>query len=136
MRPNRVRMPSGAFGFTLTRLHARYSKDTLGEDLVFKAASPIVGGRESRSAQGELEHGATPASINNFQGRYAIRHAWGGPITCKEPKRGIWGGPPSYVKAEGGGSPKAALDLAFATRDAKLPEFLRAKAEPVGPAIR
>ncbi len=131
-RPIRVRMPPGMFGFTLTRLHARYSKDTLGEDLVFKAAPPIAGGRENRSADGTLEHGAVSSPVNNFQGRYAIRHPWGGPITCKEPKRGIWGGPPAYVKAEQGGSPKPALDLAFAKRDAKLPEFLRAEVPELG----
>jgi hypothetical protein len=34
-----------AMGFVLTRLHARYGK-TVTEDLVFKAAEPIVGGRE------------------------------------------------------------------------------------------
>ncbi|MCA9687416.1 MAG: DUF2330 domain-containing protein, partial [Myxococcales bacterium] len=32
--------------FVLTRLHARYNKDSLGEDLVFQAAPAIVGGRE------------------------------------------------------------------------------------------
>jgi hypothetical protein len=31
------------WGFVLTRLHARYTKDNLGEDLVFKAAPPIYG---------------------------------------------------------------------------------------------
>jgi hypothetical protein len=30
--------------FVLTRLHARYHKDALGEDLVFRAAPPIMGG--------------------------------------------------------------------------------------------
>ena len=35
-------------GFVLTRLHARYSRDSLGEDLVFRAAPPIQGGREVR----------------------------------------------------------------------------------------
>ena len=38
-----------------------------------------------RGAQQQLEHGATPADYNNFQGRYAIRHAWTGPIACASP---------------------------------------------------
>ncbi len=100
-------------GWTLTRLHARYSKDSLGEDIVFRAASPITGGREVRDARGNLEHGAQKAGINNFQGRYAIRHPWTGKIACTDPKRGIWGGPPGGQLTK----PTAAKDLAFAPRD-------------------
>ncbi len=113
-----VRGPST--GFVLTRLHARYDKENLGEDLVFRAAAGIAGGREVRASGGELEHGSVPSAVNNFQGRYAIRHAWGGPVLCKEPRRGVWGGPP-------GGAPKAspAKDLAFAPRDAKLASYVR-----------
>jgi hypothetical protein len=100
-------------GFVVTRLHARYSKEALGEDLVFRAAPPIAGGREQRSGpNGALEHGAASSGVNNFQGRYAIRHPWKGPIACKDPRRGIWGGPP------GGGQPRPtpAVNLAFAPR--------------------
>jgi hypothetical protein len=102
----------GGGGFTMTRLHARYAKDSLGEDLVFRTAEPITGGREVRDGKGALEHGFTTASTNNFQGRYAIRHPWTGAITCKDPQRGIWGGPPN------GGSPniKPAVGTAFAPR--------------------
>jgi MYXO-CTERM domain-containing protein len=113
--------------FTVTRLHARYTKEALGEDLVFKTASPITGGREVRVGSGELEHGATTASVNNFQGRYAIRHAWTGPITCKNPRRGLWGGPPyGTPMAGGGGGVKAAKDTAFAPRGkVQLASFVR-----------
>src|SRR5262249_33462883 len=83
-------MPSG---FVLTRLHARYTKESLGEDLVFQEAQAITGGREVRNANQELEHGSAPGSYNNFQGRYAIRHPWTGPIACANPRRGKWGGP-------------------------------------------
>ena len=84
----------GAWDWVVTRLHARYSKDTLGEDIVFRAAPPIVGGREVRGADDKLESGATPSGTNNFQGRYAIRHPWTGPVKCASPQRGVWGGPP------------------------------------------
>ncbi len=102
--------------FVLTRLHARYSKD-LDQDLVFKTAEPISGGREVPGPNGKLEEGAQPASYNNFQGRYAIRHAWTGAINCANPVRGRWGGPPS----QGGDMtapppPRAALETAFAPR--------------------
>jgi hypothetical protein len=110
-------------GFTLTRLHARYTKDALGDDLVFKQAHAITGGREWRGEGGKLEHGAKQGGINNFQGRYAIRHPWKGEIACKEPRRGIWGGPPQGVKAA---ETKPATNLAFAARGKlDLPSMLR-----------
>ena len=97
--------------YTLTRLHARYGKADMNDDLRFRAAKPIQGGRENWSAKG-LEYGATPSSTNNFQGRYAIRHWWTGPIACKNPQRGVWGGPP-----DGGyRQPIAASKLAYAPR--------------------
>jgi hypothetical protein len=105
--------PGFGMDFVLTRLHARYGKD-LKDDLVFRAAPPIVGGREFVQAGGKLEEGAQSSSINNFQGRYAIRHRWTGAITCAKPRRGIWGGPPGRVQP----MPQPALNLAFAPRGA------------------
>jgi len=110
----------GFFGGTshpviLTRLHARYDATTLGEDLVFRAASPVVGGREFVTGKdGGIEKGAAPAGYNNFQARYAIRHLWKGPIACKSPKRGVWGGPPAGEV--GTTKPAAATGLAAAPR--------------------
>ena len=113
----------GGGGFVLTRLHARYKKDSLGEDLVFQAAPPIAGGRERMGADGEVEQGSVPTSTNNFQARYAIRHSWKGPIECDNPRRGRWGGPP---KGETGSTqPRAASNLGFAPpKEAKLATFL------------
>lgn len=111
-RPGRRRVFGSPGAFVLTRLHARYDKNDLGEDLVFREAGPIAGGREHIVSEGKLEEGATESYMNNFQGRYAMRHEWEGPIECENPIRGRWGGPP-------GGSnpaPKPALDLAFAAR--------------------
>jgi hypothetical protein len=81
--------------FVITRLHARYSKDSLGDDLFFRPATPIVGGREFLQDGHKLEQGARPDSQNNFQARYIIRHPWTGPIACAHPQRGMWGGPPN-----------------------------------------
>ncbi|HUQ02009.1 MAG TPA: DUF2330 domain-containing protein, partial [Kofleriaceae bacterium] len=114
--------PYEGWDLVLTRLHARYGK-AITDDLVFKKADPIVGGREFLAANGKLEERSQPAGQNNFQARYAIRHEWTGNITCKDPKRGRWGGPPSGV---GGGGVKPALDLAFAPRGkAALPTLVR-----------
>jgi MYXO-CTERM domain-containing protein len=99
--------------FVLTRLHYRYEEDGLGEDLAFRVAEPIVGGREMRDNAGALEKDAQPAPANNFQGRYAIRHPWEGPIECDEPIRGVWGGPPEAV---GTTTPRAATGTATAPR--------------------
>ena len=43
-----------------------------------------------------------------------ILHRWDKPLSCNQPHRGTWGGPPN----DGSGNPKveAALDLAFAPR--------------------
>ncbi|MDP1830406.1 MAG: DUF2330 domain-containing protein [Archangium sp.] len=101
-------------GYVLTRLHARYDKASLGEDLVFRAAKPIVGGREFLKDGKSLEQGSRPDSLNNFQARYAIRYPWTGPVACKEPVYGRWGGPPANKVDEG---VKAAQNTAFVPRD-------------------
>jgi len=94
--PQRKRRPSWQpYGFVLTRLHYRYDKDGLDEDLVFRAAGPIVGGRGMPDQKGQLgERRAQASSVNNFQGRYVILHPWEGAIACDNPRRGMWGGPP------------------------------------------
>jgi hypothetical protein len=113
---------SGAY--VLTRLHARYTKQSLGEDLVFRVAPPIQGGREMMGQDGKLEQGATKTSFNNFQARYAIRHPWTKPITCKSPRRGIWGGPPAGVTQEPARVPPS-KDLALAKRGSVLASFVK-----------
>ena len=100
-----------AGSFVLTRLHARYGRTDMKDDLRFRVARPVTGGREQWSKQG-IEYGATPSPQNYFQARYAIRHAWTGPIRCEHPVRNVWGGPP-----DGNYQPTiAASKLAFAPR--------------------
>jgi hypothetical protein len=84
------------YDVVLTRLHTRYDATTLTEDLVFREAEKVVGGREFVvDDKGNLEKGARKDPYqNNFQARYAIRHPWTGKIECPSPRRGIWGGPP------------------------------------------
>ena len=101
----------------LTRLHARYGKDGISEDLIFKEAKGIAGGREWRQG-GQLEQQSKPSPRNMFQARYAIRHAWKGKIECESPIRGRWGGPPRG--SDQSAKPKAAKDLAFVKRGAEL----------------
>jgi hypothetical protein len=124
-------LPSRNLDFVLTRLHARYGKD-IQADLEFKAAEPIVGGREFvvDEKTHKLEEGSQPSSTNNFQGRYAIRHEWTGPIACQNPIRKRWGGPPGQREP---GPPTPGLDLAFAPRgEVKLPEAVRQNIPELG----
>jgi hypothetical protein len=111
--PRPLFVPRMGGGFVLTRLHARYAKDSLGNDLVFSAAPPIAGGREFLTSDGAREKGAVSSSLNNFQARYAIRHAWTGAVACESPRRGVWGGPPAGTPTP---QPQPATNLAFAPR--------------------
>jgi hypothetical protein len=115
--------------FVLTRLHARYIKDDIKDDLRFKAATPITGGREQMGANGALETGAIASAENYFQARYAVRHQWTGPISCKNPRRNIWGGPPDGT----GNQVIAATKLAFAPRGAlALASVIKADIKELG----
>jgi len=117
--------PGRAWGsdLVLTRLHARYGKE-ITDDLVFKKADAIVGGREHVVDGGKLEERSRPDSNNNFQARYAIRHAWTGPIACAKPRRNVWGGPPSNKTPPS--QTLAATNLAFAKRTGvALPELVK-----------
>jgi hypothetical protein len=98
--------------WVLTRLHARYDADGLGDDLVFQTADPVQGGRQVYSwndngERGELEQGTTTGNVNNFQGRYIIYHPWEGELDCEEdqePRYGEWGGPEGQESAGTAGS--------------------------------
>jgi hypothetical protein len=106
----------GGPSWVLTRLHARYSKETLAEDLIFREAKPAMGGRANWNGTNGDE-GATvagPDGLNNFQGRYIIRHYWKGPVACKTPAYDQWGGAPG--KPDARPTPTAAKGLATAPR--------------------
>lgn len=78
----------------LTRLHYRYDRDDLADDLVFRPAPPISGGRNiPHGPEGTIHDRVSEASRNTFQGRYIILHPWRGAVRCASPSRGRWGGP-------------------------------------------
>ena len=124
---SRLTLPDlGAFGFdvipdlfnstiTLTRLHVRLEPSQPQDDLIFRAAPPIVGGRErylsTPDEERSLEKSARPAKSNQFQARYIIRHRWTAPIECEEPKPGRWS-----REKRSPNSPQVATDTAFTSR--------------------
>ena len=104
--------------YVLTRMHTRYDQKTLSEDLLFREAQPVVGGRANYDG-GLGDQGAQmqASGVSNFQGRYIIRHYWEGKVACKNPQYGVWGGPPGNGYNSGGSGPvQAAQDLANAPR--------------------
>ncbi len=128
------RLGGDAYNWVVTRLHARYDKDSLSEDLVFRAAGPIVGGRGEHD-DGGGPHGErrSPDGTNNYQQRYIIRHWWAGKIACEQPQRGMWGGPP-----DGRGERfSTARDLAAVPRgQLKLSEVVKTPVPSLGLAGR
>ncbi|HEY4241489.1 MAG TPA: DUF2330 domain-containing protein [Kofleriaceae bacterium] len=120
-----------AGNFVLTRLHARYGAGDMKDDLRFRAATPVTGGREERTADGQLVYGAHPSGASFFQARYSIRHPWKGPIACAKPQRRVWGGPTAY--AESGQLTIAAEKTAFAPRGKiALPEMVTRDLPEIG----
>lgn len=103
--------------YTLTRLHARYDAGEVGDDLVFRTAEPLTGGRGTPDAEGVLSQDVeTAAYTNNFQGRYAILNRWEGSVDCNEPAFGLWGRPP--VGETAGRGIQSAQGTAFVDRNA------------------
>jgi len=106
--------------WVLTRLHTRYSKEALSEDLIFREANPAMGGRANWNGtngdEGATVSQAMSGGMNNFQGRYIIRHYWDKPVACTDPHYDQWGGPPG--DPFGRSAPTAAKGLATAPRGA------------------
>src|ERR1044071_4098162 len=61
--------------FVLTRLHARYGKTAMKDDLRSGGATPVTGGREQWSRRG-TDYDPLPSQQTSFQARDAIRHPW------------------------------------------------------------
>ena len=63
--------------YVLTRLHTRYDQKVLSDDLIFREAPPVQGGRANfDGGLGDQGAKVEKTGSNNFQGRYIIRH-WG-----------------------------------------------------------
>lgn len=112
----------GGSSWVLTRMHYRYGSEGLSEDLVFRAAPAIVGGRGMPDQAGNLgERVASQAPTNNFQGRYVMLNPFEGEIACESPRRGMWGGPPGEQRPSVFGAQNPALNPTALERSADAP---------------
>lgn len=117
----------------ITRLHLRYEKDGVGEDLAFASADPIVGGQDAFGNSGfadptQFEQGTENLGYNQFRARYFIAHEWRGPVNCSNPEYGRWGGNPET----GGGAPQTVSALSPNTTGAPV---FRATNRPVAELV-
>jgi hypothetical protein len=119
----------GSFPQVFTRIHLRYGRDSAGQDLVFRRAGGVSGGRGTPDTSGVLDRMVTPASANTFQGRYVIRHPWEGSALCLTPEWGRWGGPPGRR----GKAMEVAADLGHASHQpVELASFLPSTVSEMG----
>jgi hypothetical protein len=105
----------------LTRLHTRFDASTLKEDIVFRTADGLSGGRDG-DPSADQETNATLGGANQFQARYAVRHPWKGDVACDQPIRGAW--VPS--------APHPAVDLAAVPRDVALASMVKSPVRALG----
>ena len=130
-------------GWTLTRLHTRTTKGGLSEDLVFKKAPALYGGREW-PRQGPIEKGSSTSSDrrnptwgtgSQFQGRYMMRNRWEGAVECDDPTYGVWQGPPAgepFPQVGSAVSPNSGGTTSKGASDQSLSELLREDVESIG----
>ena len=124
----RFRQSRNFQNWVLTRLHTRYSRETLSEDLVFVPAKPVRGGRGSHGRSLEKAGAVDESKVNQFQGRYIIRNYWEGEVTCESPKYGIWGGPNKQKsKAKSAGNLGRSVAAEFSLNDVVRSQLKRLK---------
>ncbi|MGZ5970864.1 MAG: DUF2330 domain-containing protein, partial [Polyangiales bacterium] len=112
------------YELVLTRLHTRFDASTLKEDIVFRTAEALAGGRDG-DPSADQETPVTLGGANQFQARYAVRHPWKGDIACDQPSRGGW--VPS--------APHPAVDVASAPRDVQLASMVKSPVRALGLAM-
>lgn len=112
--------------FTLTRLHYRYDRDDLHDDLVFRPARPVVGGTgmpDDRHGRLDATITENPGGLNSFQSRFVILHNRRHDVAACPPP-GYW------VRSWGGDAPsgrsgvKPALDISRARRGLPVEDLL------------
>ena len=102
--------------FVVTRLHFRYSKSTLPEDVeLAKIGSNPKGVGDRFGNVPRKGWGRYHAWRSQFHARYEIRHPWSGTIDCENPEGSRW-----ELKE---GSENAVTNVAFRKRGGAPPEL-------------
>jgi MYXO-CTERM domain-containing protein len=73
--------------------------------------------------------------MNQFQGRYIIRHEWEGKVECENPQYGIWGGPNGSDSPQMGSAPSANTEgraPQFEAEDVSLGSLVKQEIPEVG----
>ncbi len=126
-----------SYNLVLSRLHFRYDKDQLGEDIVLQAADPIAGGQEAWGSRGTvdptlMQQGANDDGVNLFRAHYFVKHEWTGAVNCENPAFDRWGGP---LDGSGSGQPLSVPALNPNTTNAEVFAKLGKHAIPVAALI-
>ena len=121
----------------VTRLHARAAGDVDAADVQLV---PMLGVSSERDAFFEptppapsvegLEL-ARPPVLPRFDVRYAVHHAWEGPLACESPVRGAWGAP---LEGEVPAAVRVDVEAEPATREQLLAQLVDAPPALVPPA--
>ncbi len=103
------------YGWNLTRLHARYGKTGVDNDLVFQIKGTLTGGAGT-SGRNQTDTTAEDVFVpgrqsNQFQGRYIMHNVWPDEVTCQDPVRGRWIGTGEVGAAPGPTSGGVPADL-------------------------
>jgi hypothetical protein len=119
--------------FVLTRLHFRFDKTSLTDDIEFKPAAPVAGGIEAPKGEDAVlpTTVTTGASKNQFQSRFVSMHGNKVAVKCEKPQPFRWGKPPRTYR----GANKIWVANQLATRDRALfkpAEVVLTAYEPLG----
>jgi hypothetical protein len=81
--------------YVLSRLHYRYTKDSLPADPEFVAGIPVSGGHAlPEGPEGRADASVGPTKRNAFVTRFVHAHSFSRATACAHPKRFRWGAPP------------------------------------------
>jgi hypothetical protein len=118
--------------FALSRLHFRYNKASLTDDLEFKPAPPVTGGIDApKGPEATLPLGTATGAKSQFQTRYVSMHPNKVVVKCENPQPFRWGKPPRTYR----GANKIWVANQLATRDRALfkpAEVVLKPYEPLG----
>jgi len=78
--------------YILSRVHARYDREFLKQDVELVPGKPLEGGAAiPEGPEGMLPRDIRPSDKNKLQIRFVTLHPWPGVLKCEKPERWRWG---------------------------------------------